>query len=343
TVSIGATNGSDLLDFLTVPNPTLGCNVLLFGNVQYDGVNAYPWGIVYPFPKVGDIINVTEQAGSLSPTAGYSWVFEYYNSTTGDYTNASYPSANTGPQTKKGFILHGHSEMISTASADQIAIFRTLDGGSTFFWLANVPNDGSGTFTYTDNTPDSQLNIFEEAAVNGENTAIQRSVNFTAMAYHLGLVWGANKNHLYFSRVNNAVLGNFFSGFPGANVFIFPHQIIKLVATSIGLLVFTLSDVHIILGSNTANDPLYQTIFLTTYGIASKLAVCEDGSILYAYDTTQELISIDPNAGISEVGFPIGDILPKFTTPPTTCLTYHRQSSGDKALYITSQTQGSWY
>jgi hypothetical protein len=346
-IVLNVTNGFPI-GFVTAFNPELG-PVLLWspgpaGGVQYDGTNQYGWGI--PTPATNNQVSFTVVAGDLSPTVGYQYVAEYKNSATGDYSNAGPASVSTGAQTSKKFILTGTVQLPPNV-ADTISIFRTLDGGSTFFWLADVPNPYPGSFswTYTDDNPDSALNIFQQAAVAEENTILTLDTKSNCSAFHLGLVWVGFDNTVIYSRPNSAVLGNGFSGFPPLNYFTFPSAVTALVPTAVGLLVFTTSDIYIIQGNTT--DPtastgtlVFSTPLLIGYGTRSAQAVCVDGGLVYFISNDNEILTLDSGAGTSEVGFPIGDQIQTTVSSATGYATFLRSGSSDKALYITTPFGG---
>ena len=54
---------------------------------------------------------------------------------------------------------------------DTIEIYRNVDGGSLFYFLADVANPGAGSWTYTDSTADSGLNTAIVAPVAHANDA----------------------------------------------------------------------------------------------------------------------------------------------------------------------------
>jgi hypothetical protein len=236
--------------FLTIPNPKLGSVVVFqqrnifgfpyFDASMWDGTTVRPWGVYAsgtydPFYTAAPfLITESTSPGTLSPTVGYKWAYSYYNDVTGDVSNVVGNIGSTyvpGAASNVEFNLTGPSDesipSITTAMANKIIIWRTLDGGSTYFYLTQIANPNSGTFaphsappwTFVDNTPDDQLNEFGQAPVALDNTSIvyylvnntANSLTLTgrisAMAYHLGLTWVAIGNTVYYSRVGSAVGG----------------------------------------------------------------------------------------------------------------------------------------
>ena len=77
-------------------------------------------------------------SGSFSAVNGYTYVVAYGNSKSGEISNASPPSANTGPFTNMAYV--GFPVVASTdPQVDQIRVYRTTDsgGGNQFFEISN--------------------------------------------------------------------------------------------------------------------------------------------------------------------------------------------------------------
>jgi hypothetical protein len=54
-----------------------------------------------------------------------------------------------------------------------------------------------------------------------------------------------------------------------------------------------------------------------------------------------QFLAITTDGGVSELGFPIGDLLEKFN-PATAYVSWHVDGSKDKAIYVSDGTTG-WY
>ena len=231
---------------------------------------------------------------------------------------------------------------------DQIWIWRTVQGGSTLFFLASIPNPDVGTlagWSYTDFLPDTSLDELIEAPIDGLNSP--PPVGITALAYHLGCIFGAVGNTVPFSQGPFVTAGNGNTAWSASDVFIFPSSVRRLFPTSSGLVVFTTSDIYIIQGTNTASSPLYSTPFLEDVGLLSYDAFDVNGSIVHLYTSDNCVITLDPSSGVSEIGFPIGDQFgPDYGTgtfnPNSAHLTWHIAQSQDKGLYV-SDFQGTWW
>ena len=277
---------------------------------------------------------VNTGAFSAAATAPTQYGYAYRNSVTGDISNMSPASApfllKIGNQT----VVQGIGS--TDSQVDQVYIYRTAQGGSTFLYLGQVPNVSGATWTFTDTTPDSGLNVTIQAQVNREGTVLPRGA--TCMAYHLQRIFVAVGNVTYVSSGPDASSGN--AGFNTA--FTCQSQIICYWVSPLGLIILTVRDSYIILGSGTADDPLYQTTFVDGLPLLHYDAFTTHLTTPYMLLGTNMLVALDPSAGITEVGFPIADKLETEFNAATAYVTYHTQSSKESALYVDDGV-GSWY
>lgn len=328
---------------------TLGSISDLWGStLSVNDVNAAAWGFGFVAQNVTALVDnvhstvygtggptVTTTAGSLSPTTGYRYVVAYGNSSSADVSNATPPSSLIKP------VAQG-VQITLVASTDpqvnQIWVFRTADGGSTYLNLPTSPYPNTSG-NVTDNAPDTQLNILQQAAVVLENSPPPQGALDPVL--YLGLVWVHVGNAVYFTRIASAVVGNTYEDFPPANVFTFPETVIRKVPINNGLLIFTTSNIFIIAGQNTSTSILFSAPFLSGYGVQSWNAVWIDGSIIYFFTSDNRLIRLDPSSGVEDMGFPIGDQLATFSAS-SVYVTYHSRTSNDAALYVGDGSTG-WF
>jgi hypothetical protein len=155
-------------------------------------------------------------------------------------------------------------------------------------------------------------------------------------------VWGAVNNTLYWSAGPDTLNGNGNSCFPPANNFVFPSQITRLWPTSIGLLVFTVSDVYIVQGQGTSSSIFYANSFLEGIGLLNYDAFAVNGSTAHLLTSAKKQISLDPGAGLVEEGFPIGDQFDTHYDAHTAFVTWHESASGDTAMFVSDGTEG-WF
>ncbi len=114
-------------------------------------------------------------------------------------------------------------------------------------------------------------------------------------------------------------------------------------------MVFTVSDVYLIQGAGTANNPIQAGIpVMQGIGLLNYDALDINGSIIGFFSTDNQFIIIDPSAGVSYAGFPIGDQLrlnngqPGTSWNPTTVRVAWYVSGEDAAWYVADGVNG-WY
>ena len=286
----------------------------------------------------GSIIWINQ--GGLSPEGTDAWQYgyAYVNGTTGDISNMSPASVAITIGEGNQVVVQGTSS--SDPQVSTIYIYRTAQGGSTFLYLGQIPNTPGTGWTYTDTTPDSGLNVTIQAQINGEGTPLPTGA--TCMAYHLQRIFVAVGNVTYVSSGPDAIASTS-SGNAGFNtVFTSQSKIIRYWVSPLGLVILTVRDSYIILGSGTADDPLYQTTFIDGLPLLHYDAFTTHLTTPYLLLGTNMLVALDPSAGITEVGFPIADKLETDFDATTAYVTYHSQASKENALYV-DDGLGSWY
>ena len=286
---------------------------------KWDQTTVRTWGITAPVTAP----TVTPGAGSLSPTSGYMWVLVYKCSATGHISTASPVSANPGPGTSRQYSI-GYTAS-PDAQVDKIDIYRTLDGGSLFYFVAEVAN---ATSSYTDNNADSTLNNQLIAPLAFSNNPPPTGLSL--VTWHQDRLVGAAGNLLYFSAGPDCTNGVPEEAWPPANVFKLPGAITALASTTNGLLVWTSADMFVMLGTDTASfwvKPLQKN-----FGVASQNCVAQDGDAVFVYTNTSQLFLIDSN-GLNEIGFNVQDQLSSTFTPANTYLAIHRYGL-DAALWL---------
>jgi hypothetical protein len=277
---------------------------------------------------------------SAANTGAWIYAYSYVNSVTDTVSTAD-------PQSAPILVSAGNLAVIqgvgsSDPQVDEIYIWRTVQGGSTLFYLDQIPNPGGGkTWIYTDTTPDTGLNELIEAPIDDANDPPPAGIS--ALVYHLERIWGAVNNSVYFSAGPDALVGNGNEAWPPANVFVFPDTVIRMFPSTSGLYVFTTADIYLIQGLGTSSSSFFSTPFTTGIGLSSYDAFAVNGSILFLYTSDNQILTLDPSAGMSEVGFNIGDQFPTSTfTSLQTQLTWHISGSADKGLYVSDYANTWW-
>jgi hypothetical protein len=152
----------------------------------------------------------------------------------------------------------------------------------------------------------------------------------TVMATFQGRVWSVVGNSLFFTAGPDCTNGDPNQSWPPANVFTFPETIYALAATSQGLLVFTNSELWVVLGGPQTLTFYVQPV-LRNFGVLSADCVMQDGDNVFAFTSTRQLHAVNFE-GKEEVGFPIADKLVSFD-PTASCLAVHRNGP-DEGLFI---------
>ena len=374
--------------------------------------------------------------GSFSAiNGGYQYVYEYADSQYGTYSVGSFSNA-LGPTVTTGnFSSDAYVSVAVVPSSDpqvnQIWVFRTKDGGATFYALPtnpypNIPalitntaltsnvatitaansflanetvtisgtTNGGGAFNVSnavivsatatnftfalthadigtaadsglatltsipDASADSSLITTELPALAGENTP--PPAGLVGPVWHMGRMWGFVGNTLYYSSGGDLgnILGNGNEGWPPVNNFVYPARITRLVSTPNGLLVFTLSDVHIVYGNGSplaaATGAGGITIFFSVpfqarYGLSYYWALDINGSLIYFMTTDGRMVSMDFSSNITEIGYPIA--APNWANlsatlqnynAANTYVTWHTSGSTDQALFVADGATG-WF
>ena len=237
---------------------------------------------------------------------------------------------------------------------DTISIFRTTDGGGTYFWLTDIPNPApvggvASPWTFTDFLPSYPTALF-----NGLDTNVVAPLahfndppptGLVNLVQHFGRLWGSVGAFVYASDgplVGGAAQppGNGFTAWNPAQVFRFPSPVTKLVPTNTGLLVFTTSDLFYISGG-PAISAMFPQILLPGYGLSSFNALCLSGGVIYFISSDRRGIALDANMGVNELGLGIGDLLAGLNPSAVYCA-FHSQGSNDHAWFVADGSTG-WF
>lgn len=284
-----------------------------------DGFAVWNWGIVAPVTQPG----LSFAAGSLSPTSGYTYAFAYKNANTGHISTASPLSANTGPQTSKNITVTGSGS--TDTQVTHVRIYRTKDGGSTLYFLADITNVTN--WTYTDSTADSGLNTDIQAAIADANDPPPSGI--TNIAFYSGYMWGSVGNKVYFNAGPACQTGVPEECWPPANVFVFPNTIQRILPSPFGLLIFTADSSYIMYGVDITS--FYPQEWLAGLGILTPNAVTTDGQSVYIFSAQGQFLEIGGDN--EELGFSIGPQLDTFN-PANVYVSVHRSGSADAGIYI---------
>jgi hypothetical protein len=253
--------------------------------------------------------------GKITATTGWYYWIALVNTLDDTVSNAGPVSLITGPvQNGQITIPAGSGITLSTLDpqVDYVAIFRSTDGGPI-----PILNPGFGNSIWTvpltqylqngfiDSTPDIDLDTEIEGAIAGENTPPLPGV--VGLVTHLGRGFYAIGNTVYYTSGPDAPSGNG-NGTSPLNFDVLPSRVLRLVPTAIGLLVYTVSDIYIIAGNGTATSPILPAVpYLQGIGLANYNALDINGTLIGFFTTDKQFVIFDPSAGLSYVGYPIGD------------------------------------
>jgi hypothetical protein len=290
---------------------------------KWDGTTVTGWGIASPItaPTVGFV------TGTLSPTAGYRWVYVYKDSSNGHVSTASPVSAFTGPQTLKNFTIGGSYS--TDTRVDKVSIYRIKDGGALYNFVTDIANNSAGgSWSFTDSTTDANLNDFILAPTSHVNDPPPAGASL--VTFHMGRMWVAVGNKLYFGGGPQITNGVPEEAFPPANVFKLPGKITAMVSTTNGLAVWTTDDWFFVLGTDIGN--FYVVKYQSNFGVANQNCVVQDGDLVFIFTQRKQLFSFSDS--LNEVGYPIRDQLALFD-PTVSYMALHR-SGVDEGLFISN-------
>lgn len=338
-----------------------------------------------------------QQTNSLSWLTSHSWVVSFKSRAATDlYSTVALggggvklglSASSATPPTDQGTAPTGSADgSVSTASAsvtttgtnsgsvvfisglgstdpqcDTISIFRTADGGATFFWVTDIANPSpingnAQPWTYGDAIPDNPTSVS-----NGLNTLVTAPIAHQGdpplpgainLVQHFGRIFYSVGATVYASQgpgVGGAAQppGNAYTSFNPANFWTFPSPVTRMVPTTQGLLVFTASDLFIISGG-PAVFSLFSNIFIPGLGLTSYNALAIEGGLIFLFTADNQVVSLDPNMGVSKIGYAIGDQFSKFNgisstfAPSTAYLAFHIQGLMDEALFVSDGSTG-WF
>lgn len=276
----------------------------------------------------------------------------------GSVSTASPSAQFTGPN--PGAVINVSGIGSTDPQVDTIEIYRTVDttpalnGGGIYFFLTDIPNPApiggvAQPWTFQDYMPNQPTSTLP--GLNPLIIAPTAHFNDPPLAglinivQHLGRVFGSVGATVYCSEGplvggSSQPPGNGYTAFNPGQFWTFPSPVVRLVPTTTGLLVFTTSDLYIIAGG-PAITSVFSNILIPGLGLTSYNALSIEGGLIYLLTADNQCVSLDPNMGVSEVGFPVGDQLNTFS-PANSYLATHIQGSNDKAMFIADGSTG-WF
>ncbi len=292
-------------------------------------------------------------AGTISAfNGGYQYYVALGNSATDTVSNASLASTSTGNfPSATGITVTGGLPLTANIDpqSDFVLIFRTTDGGATPFLIPGTTN--IPTFTvplpdylvngYFDNTPDTGLNNLIEGPIAGEQTP--PALGAQNLTFHLSRIWFSVGNTVYWTSGPDTPVGNGVEGVLPTNFQVFPSLVKRIVPTTVGAFIFTVSDVYLIIGQGTPTSPIQPAYpYAPGLGLLSYNALDIFGSSIGFFATDNTFNVLDISSGVTEVGFNIGDKLQASSWNPSNAYVTWHSSGEDKAWFISDGATG-WY
>jgi hypothetical protein len=277
--------------------------------------------------------------GTFSAVNGYTYVYAYGNSVSGEVSNASGISGNTGPFNNVAYVA-----ITIVASTDpqvnQIRVYRTTDsgGGNIFFEIANSPFPNTSA-TVQDTTPDTSLQVTSQAEVNLGNTP--PPAGLTNLAWWSGRMWGSVNNLLYASTGPETISGTA----PNSNwnpdfQYLIPGTITKLVPAPNGMIVFTLDDSYIVRGTDITNYTINE--YVKDLGLRSFNALDTDGSSVYMFTSDRQFVVLSA-AGENDLGQTGGIADQLASVDPTQCYVSMNRYGLDSIVRILDTVNNVYY
>jgi hypothetical protein len=297
--------------------------------------------------------------GTLSTfNGGWEYALALVNSLDNTYSNATPLSVSTGNFVGINGVTFAPGDGLPPLAsidpqADYVAIFRTTDGGAEPFLIPGVGVPWTVKLStyildgYTDTTPDTGLNNLIEGAIEGENTP--PAVGAKNLTYHLNRIFYSVGNVVWWTTGPEAPSGNGINGASPLDFDSMPSLVNRIVPTSVGAIVFTVSDIFLISGNGTASNPIQSAIpIIPGVGLLSYNALDQNGPTIGFFTTDNQFVILDPSAGTTYAGFPIGDQLrlnngsPGQTWNPSDVYVAWHVQGEDQAWYVCDGTFG-WY
>ncbi len=316
-----------------------------YGSVVFDGSGATPtlrlWGLVAPTVAA----RRTDPAGwaaSIDPvTVNFGWQYVYaWKSSTGHYscrspleTAPGYYSTTGAFTNKKPMInVQGHAD---TTNIPYIGIFRTTDGGGTFYFVEDIANTGAGSIAYTDNhresgntnnpktdmqldtsniAPSQTSNLPPPPVRHGKTTGTDNVDVSSNMVYYAGRVWYFIGNRLYFSGREEILNGIPEESFPNpngvrGNYFIVQGQGRLLHATQKGIIAITDNEVLAVLGEDRTNLRIVRLHSGMGTALNQPRAITSYRDFVFFLSDDYQIMALPPDGAPTPISAPLGDTI----------------------------------
>jgi hypothetical protein len=307
--------------------------------------------------------NLNPPKGAISTSNG-GWVYAIslvntLDDTVSNATKISAPTGNhedfTGVYLSPGSGLPPISQI--DPQADYVAIWRSTDGQVIPFLIPMANSDYDAPITislhdyltsgYTDTTPDVDLNNLISAPILGENTP--PAAGATNLAFYVNRLFYSVGATVYWTTGPATPAGNGLNGTAPLNFDEQAALVNRIVPTTSGAFVFTVSDINLIQSTGNTSSPISGAIpLLQGIGLLSYNALDVCGSQIGFFSTDHQFLILDPNAGVSSAGYPLGDqfrlnngMTAQSWNPASVYVAWHVNGE-DQAWYVGDGVQG-WF
>lgn len=256
----------------------------------------------YPAPVTAATLAVGAATG---PTGTYTYIFTYYNSTTGKESDWSPVSASITVANQKVTVTL--PTVSSGSTADKKRLYRIQNAGSEYFFVADV---NIATATYTDSTLDASLGV---QAPNVGDNGLPPDSAFIVKAHNsrIFIVDASDPYKLTYSQgyTGNANLLEYFSA---GSAITFSHEITGLWSNPGSLLVFGVRNISVLSGASEDDfnvQNLYEGV-----GTLFGHSICSNGEhTVFLSENGFKSIS---NRGLESISLEIDDELRSLLNNP---------------------------
>jgi len=274
-------------------------SVLIFANtndpvttVSIDSVQVTVYATIGPAVTLGGT--------GLTASTGYQYVYCYGNSNSGHVSSPTIPSNVVKPanQTISVPLLASTDPQVN-----QIRVFRSTDSvaagfnAGVYFELPTSPYPNTSA-TITDTAADTSLIVSSVAPIAGFNDP---PTPLRGVVYFAGRVWGFKNNQVFYSGLEEVLLGvpeeSFVSG-PGGNFWNFdePVQALAVAGTGMnqGLMIFCGGVVYGIVGNSL--DTFRRFLISNRRGCRNLNCVSSLGGMVAWLDSSMQVWATDGNS-----------------------------------------------
>jgi hypothetical protein len=295
---------------------------------------------------------IWSNAGPISAANTGVWKYLFvYRQSAWNFNEDWYHISAASPVSFPILLGAGYNVSVSgTASSDDsvtnVDIYRTKQGGSTYYYLDTLADPAGPVWNYVDTLNDDQLDTSLTMTTVPLN--LPPPAGSSLVAYWQGRVWVASGAQVFYDGGGDITNGDPHQSFPLANVFTYPGEVTGLVATDAGLVVSVNDEMFVILGGPQTTSFYTVPLFRRT-GVFSPNAIQQDQDTVYLLSGRAQGLGFS-TSDFGEFGQNIGDILKTTFPPASSYLALHRDgpdvgifiSDGSTSIVRFNPTTGAW-